>query len=186
MTASIGDRIAESILAREKGFVDHPSDSGGPTNHGVTEATARANGYHGPMQDLPRSFAYDLYVRRYFIEPGFDRVAAISEPIAAELADSGVNFGPSVPSVWFQRWLTAFNRQGVDYPDLRADGVIGRVTLRSLELFLDKRRKENGESVMVAALNCTQGNRYLELAERREKDEDFLFGWVRHRVLAPA
>jgi len=36
--------------------------------------------------------------------------------------------------------------------------------------------------VLLTALNCSQGARYLELAEGREKNEDFLFGWVLNRV----
>ena len=36
---------------------------------------------------------------------------------------------------------------------------------------------------MVAALNCTQGGYYLDLAERRPSQEDFLYGWIRTRVL---
>jgi hypothetical protein len=35
----------------------------------------------------------------------------------------------------------------------------------------------------VRALNCSQGARYLELAEGREANEDFLYGWVKERVL---
>jgi hypothetical protein len=43
-----------------------------------------------------------------------------------------------------------------------------------------------GERVLLAALNCSQGHRYLELSEGREDNEDFTFGWVRARVsLAP-
>jgi len=31
-------------------------------------------------------------------------------------------------------------------------------------------------------LNALQGAYYIELAERREKDEDFIYGWFKHRV----
>src|SRR3546814_9828818 len=89
--------------------------------------------------------------------------------------------GPTVPIVWLQRWLTALNRQGRDYPDLRPDGAIGPVTLRALGCFLAQRGPE-GERALVVALNCCQGARYLELAEARAKNEAFLFGWLRARV----
>jgi hypothetical protein len=32
------------------------------------------------------------------------------------------------------------------------------------------------------ALNCSQGARYLELAEGRAKPTNFLYGWVKERV----
>lgn len=182
---SIGDRIADQIIEREGGYVNHPSDRGGPTCYGVTEAVARANGYKGPMQDLPRSFAFNLYVDRYFRKPGFDKVAEVSQKIAAELTDTAVNCGPGLPPIWLQEWLNGFNRQGKDYPDLTVDGAIGPMTISVLRAFLAKRGAE-GERVMLAALNCSQGARYLDLTQRREKNEDFLFGWVRDRVMNPA
>ncbi|ELR7144650.1 hypothetical protein QRK96_004328, partial [Escherichia coli] len=41
----------------------------------------------------------------------------------------------------------------------------------------------DGELVMLTALNCTQGGRYLELAEKREANELFIYGWMKGRVL---
>ncbi|MFX4223519.1 MAG: glycoside hydrolase family 108 protein [Thalassobaculum sp.] len=185
MSASIGARIADAIIKREGGYVDHPSDRGGPTKYGVTEAVARANGYRGAMEDLPRDFAHGLFVDRYFRKPGFDRVAKVSEKIAAELTDTAVNCGPGLPPIWLQEWLNGFNRQGKDYPDLTVDGAIGPITIDALQAFLSKRGSQ-GETVMLAALNCSQGARYLDLTQRREKNEDFLYGWLRDRVVKPA
>jgi lysozyme family protein len=173
--------LVAGIMDREGGYVDHPADRGGPTRWGITEAVARANGYAYQMRDLPRALAEKIYAERYVTGPGFDKVAGISERIAEELADSGVNFGPTVPSVWLQRWLNGFNRRGRDYADLRVDGALGPVTLAALKAFLETRAPE-GEGVLFAALNCSQGARYLELAEGRESQESFLYGWVRGRV----
>jgi hypothetical protein len=36
---------------------------------------------------------------------------------------------------------------------------------------------------MLRALNCSQGQRYLELAEQRSANETFVYGWVRERVV---
>ncbi|EIG41384.1 hypothetical protein ESTG_04974 [Escherichia coli B799] len=41
---------------------------------------------------------------------------------------------------------------------------------------------KDGELVMLKALNCTQGDRYLELAEKREANESFVYGWMKERV----
>ena len=37
------DQIIEGILGKEGGYVDHPSDKGGPTRWGITQTTARAS-----------------------------------------------------------------------------------------------------------------------------------------------
>ncbi|MBQ4783282.1 hypothetical protein F9U38_22515, partial [Pectobacterium versatile] len=104
-----------------------------------------------------------------------------SPVIAAELCDTGINMGPSVPSKWFQRWLTAMNDGGRLYPDLIADGNIGPRTITALRQYLVARGLE-AERVLLRALNCSQGARYLELAEQRPANEAFLYGWVRERV----
>jgi Co/Zn/Cd efflux system component len=40
--------------------------------------------------------------------------------------------------------------------------------------------------VLVAALNALLGEFLIDLAERRPKDEAFLYGWLKARVLEPA
>jgi len=176
-------RIIDGVIGREGRYSNHPSDKGGETMWGVTAAVARAHGYTGPMAEMPREIAVEIYLQRYVLTPGFGRVYAVSARIAEELVDSGVNLGPTVPATWLQRWLTAFNRQGQDYPNLVADGVIGAKTIEALKAFLAK-RGPRGELVLLVALNCSQGHRYLELSEGREANEDFLFGWVAERVVA--
>ncbi|HGV2852360.1 TPA: putative peptidoglycan-binding domain-containing protein, partial [Escherichia coli] len=110
-----------------------------------------------------------------------DQVATLSPDIAAELCDTGVNMGPTVASRMLQRWLNVFNQQGRLYPDMDTDGRIGPRTINALRAYLQKRGKD-GELVLVKALNCTQGDRYLELAEKREANESFVYGWMKERV----
>jgi lysozyme family protein len=69
------------------------------------------------------------------------------------------------------------NREGL-YRDLKVDGIIGLATVSALTRYLEQR----DESALVKALNCLQGAFYIELAERREKDETFVYGWFKHRV----
>lgn len=82
---------------------------------------------------------------------------------------------------FFQRWLNAFNDQQTLYPDLIADGQIGPRSISALKSFPAKRGSE-GESVLLRALNCSRGQRYLELAEQRPANESFIYGWIRERV----
>ncbi|EOH0525696.1 glycoside hydrolase family 108 protein [Klebsiella aerogenes] len=175
------DNIFDAILGKEGGYVDHPNDKGGPTNWGITQATARAHGYTGDMRNLTREQALSILEADYWYGPRFDQVASVSSAIAAELCDTGVNMGPSVPVKWLQRWLNAFNNQQNLYPDLVADGHIGPRSISALKSYLAARGKE-GEEVMLRALNCSQGQRYLELAEGRPANESFVYGWVKERV----
>lgn len=175
------DKIIENILGKEGGYVNNPDDAGGATRWGVTQKTARANGYTGDMRNLSREDARRILEADYWHGPRFDLVANLSPSIAAELCDTGVNMGPSVQAKWLQRWLNAFNQQQKLYPDLIADGQIGPRTVAALSEFLAARGKE-GEEVLLKALNCSQGARYLELTEQRQANETFLYGWLKERV----
>lgn len=175
------DRIIDGILAREGGYVNHPDDKGGPTKYGITEAEARRNGWTGLIQDITEDFARQVYRTRYWTEPGFDKVATVSEAIAEEVCDTGVNMGVRTSSKYLQRALNALNLKGELFADSPVDGLIGPMTISALTSFLAKRGKE-GEQVLLKALNCLQGARYIELCEERQTNESFLYGWMRQRI----
>ncbi|MBF0375763.1 MAG: hypothetical protein HQL39_20435 [Alphaproteobacteria bacterium] len=175
-------RTIDAIIDIEGGYSDHPADSGGATMYGITEAVARAAGHTGPMRDLPRPLAFQIYVARYWNPLRLDDIAALSVPIAAELADTGINMGPPTAARFLQRALNALNQGGRAFADVAVDGVAGGGTVTALQTFL-RARGEKGERVLLRALNCLQGARYIALAENREKDEAFVFGWLEHRVV---
>lgn len=174
------DEIIDGVIGREGYYSNHPSDRGGETMWGITVAVARANGYAGPMRDMPREVAKAIYKKRYVMDPGFGAVLALSEPIAEELVDTGVNMGPFWASVFLQKALNALNMQGKHYADINEDGDVGQGTLNALKAYLAKRGTE-GVTVMVKALNAQQGARYLDLT-KRPKNEDFVYGWLRTRL----
>ena len=176
------DELIDGLIDREGGYVNHPSDRGGPTNFGITEGVARAHGFSGSMRNLPRSEAAAIYKRLYWLRPRFDQVAKRSQAVAAELFDSGVNMGPSVAATFLQRALSALNRDRQDYADLVPDGRIGPATLSALDRFLELRGQKKGETVLLKALDALQGERYIRLAERRPANEAFLYGWLANRV----
>lgn len=174
-------QIIDNVIGKEGGYVNHPNDRGGPTKWGITEKVARAHGFSGDMKNLTREEAVSIFEADYWYGPRFNQVADVSIVIAVELMDTGVNMGPSVPSKWLQRWLNAFNNQGKLYPDMVADGNIGPRTLSALTLYLKARGKE-GEQVLLKALNCSQGVRYLEIMENNPSQESFGYGWLKERV----
>jgi len=174
-------RILDTVIGVEGGYSNHPADRGGPTRWGVTEAVARRFGYKGDMRDLPRERAVEIYLGDYVYTPGFDLIHAIAPAIGEELVEAGINFGPAVPSTWLQMALNSFNNQATLYPDLKEDGKAGAMTRAALASYLAKRGPE-GLTVLLKALNCLQGARYIDLGRQRQANEAFTYGWIRARV----
>lgn len=173
------NRIINEIIRVEGGYVNDPRDSGGETNFGITVAVARANGYNGAMRDMPRSVAFDIYSARYWDAVKGDNLVKLSEHVAEEVVDTSVNMGPGRAGKFLQRALNVLNKRGSLYRDLAVDGAIGKATLSALRAYLGSRDEET----LVKALNCLQGAYYITLAERREKDERFVYGWFKNRVV---
>jgi len=171
----------ESLIGIEGGYVNNPHDSGGKTRWGITEAVARLYGYRGVMEDLPREFAVEVFTQEYFLKPKLDLLYELSHLVGQEVFDTGVNTGPGRAIEFLQQSLNALNRRAELYPDIKVDGICGEGTARALKSFLGERGGE-GEEVLLKCLNCLQGSYYLDLTARREKDEEFLYGWVNKRV----
>jgi lysozyme family protein len=181
MSADLFDELVEGLIGREGGYVNDPKDPGGETIWGMTRVVARENGFTGPMRSMTREQAKAIYRAKYWAKPGLYLVAPLSRALADELLDTGVNMGTGTAGMFLQRTLNALNREGRDYPDLRVDGAIGPGSAGALKAYLAKRGKR-GEQVLLKALNCLQGARYIELAEGREKSEEYVYGWLDNRV----
>lgn len=176
------EQYLDELIKREGGYVNNPSDRGGATKYGITEAVARANGFNGNMKDLPLDVAKAIYRKNYWTAPRFDQVNVISSLVAEELLDTGVNCGTGFTKPLLQRALNLLNNQGkAGFPDLVIDGVYGSTTLGALKTYLAKRGKE-GEKVLVRVLNIMQGQRYIEICERNPTQEQFFYGWIANRV----
>lgn len=114
------DDAFAKLLGHEGGYVDHPSDPGGATNWGVTQAVARANGYAGHMRDFPQEAAKRIYRAQYW-----DAVSAEALPPALRYVvfDAAVNSGVKQAIRWLQRAVFADD-----------DGVIGAKTLMAVNV----------------------------------------------------
>lgn len=174
-------QFINKTIAKEGGYVDHPDDKGGATKYGITEAVAKEWGFHGPMSELTEEIAHSIYFHSYWIKPRFYDLNEHSELIAWEVFDTGVLCGTGTGIRFLQQALSAFNQSGTLYPDLSDDGVLGSKTLSALEAYLDH-RGPTGEVVLLKALNCLQGAYFIKLAELREQNESFVYGWINHRV----
>ncbi len=175
--------INDLIDLREGGFVDNKDDSGGATKYGITEAVARENGYTGLMKDLPREKAFEIYEKKYWKALNLDLIIiAAGWKIAEKLFDIAVNCGSFRAGEFLQRTLNVFNMKQAFYKDLKVDGGIGEKTVLALRDYMNHREKLRGEEVILKTLNGLQLNHYITLAERREKDEAFVYGWVLKRI----
>ena len=168
------EQIINHIIGLEGGYVDDPADSGGKTNYGITESVARANGYDGEMSAMPQSLAFDIYAKKYWDAVKADELCAIDKRIALEVVDTGVNMGTGRAVKFLQRALDVLSSH-----DVAVDGAIGSKTIAAL---VDYMARRNDPGTLLKALNCMQGEFYISLAERREKDKAFVYGWLRNRV----
>lgn len=179
------DKLIEEVIGREGGYVNHPNDRGGPTNWGVTQQVARAYGYKGDMKAMPVDTAAAIYKERYWTAPKLDQLAAIFPQLAHEMFDTGINMGPATVIKFVQRVLNVCNRGASDYPDIGADGQIGKMTLAAAAGLKAKRGVQAGE-VLRKAIDGLQAARYVEIAENNPTQEDFAYGWLANRIGALA
>lgn len=179
---TVKQKVISKIIEVEGGYVNDPKDSGGETKYGITVAVARANGYTGDMKNLPYDLAFKIYSTKYWDSLNLDAIEKVAPKIAEEMADTAVNMGVDRSGTFLQRCLNVLNNQGTAYPDIVVDGGVGGKTLAALNSFLSL-RKLDGEEVLLKMLNCLQGEFYISLAEKRDKDEKFVFGWFKNRVI---
>ena len=105
-----------------------------------------------------------------------DSIVEVCPVVAERLFDIGVNMGCGRAAEWMQRILNALNQNGRLWPDIAVDGALGDETLGAFNAYIGA-RGTNGCAVLVDYLRAMQGHFYIDLAERRPKDEAFVYGW---------
>lgn len=104
----------------EKGYVNHPDDTGGATNFGITQRVARSYGYKGDMRNFPRSMAVEIYYKEYW-------QGKIQEHLANRIGllvfDTSINSGYGQAIKLLQRAC-----------GVKADGIVGVDTLGAISL----------------------------------------------------
>ena len=178
---TLKEEIINGIIEIEGGYVNDSADSGGETNYGITKRVARAYGYRGKMRNLSKSKAFEIYSKLYWDKLRLDDIEELSPLIAEEMADTGVNMGTARAGRFLKRYyIVEYNRFAL-YWYLVVDGQPGKKTIKALRTYV-KIRGDKGVLVLHRMLNGLQASFYVTLAERRVKDEKFMFGWFSNRV----
>jgi len=164
------------------GYVNDHDDRGGETMHGITVKRAREYGYMGEMRDMPMSVVYNIYMSMYWTPIMGNSLDEIAPRIAKEVMDTAVLTGTYRSGIFLQRSLNALNNQQKIYKDIKVDGKIGKKTIKALKLYVAYRGYE-GVQVLYGLLNGLLASFLTRLAERRELNEKFFYGWVLNRVL---
>ena len=176
--------ISRDKTSIEAGYVDDPDDSGGITNHGVTQALANQYkttlktkfGWDGNMRNLTTEMAFFIYKTHFWDKMKLDEVMKRSVFLADRLFDLGINAGKTVPVKNLQRYLNVMNNRQTYWKNIDADGAMGPQTLAALDAYIAK-RGATGKDYLIDAMLDMQSTYYIELAERREKVEKFIYGW---------
>ena len=174
-------KLIEALIEREGGYVNDPLDRGGETNYGITKKVANKNGYVGDMKKIPYEFVFNLYQQRYWHSLKLDQISEISEPLAIQLFDFGVNSGIANAAKNLQIVLNVLNQEQDIYNDLVTDGVLGSKTIIALTQFV-KHRKEKGLHVLTEAIRAQRISFCINIAVNDQRQEKYQFGWL-HRIV---
>lgn len=170
--------ILAAVFAFEGGYVNDPKDPGGETNHGITVAVARDHGYTGPMKDLPKEKATEIYLDDYIIKPGYGELIALSPAVGHKVVDAGVNTGTRQSSLWFQRSMNALSRGGQDFPQINVDGKLGTGSIKAYEALRRVRGNVRACELTIKLMDAQQASHYMSLT----KTPQYIPGWINHRI----
>ncbi|MEL6707602.1 MAG: glycosyl hydrolase 108 family protein [Pseudomonadota bacterium] len=207
--AAIGLMLSET-LDLEGGYVNHPSDPGGETNHGITVGTARQAGFNGSMRDLKRTCDYPIEMRASLervLDEGDGELRAKlledsdgEEKCAEQILYEGYIEKPGYLPLIVIDWAVASEvfDQAVNFGPSRPSryfqravnrlcgtnlGVDGRIGPLTVDAWA-RCRESRGPRVcvqMLDDLDRQQEAEYRRLA-RRAWARKFLRGWLNHRI----
>ena len=113
------------------------------------------------LADLVRQF----YRVRFWNAMRCNQLDTISQEVAEELFEAGVNCGTGNGIRFLQRALNALNSRGRIYPDLYVDGAIGPKTIQAVAACI----KARSPRILV---KCQNGEQYIYY-KNWSKHEDF-------------
>lgn len=168
--ANAVEAMIEDILRREGGFVDHPSDRGGPTNFGITLRTLaswrRKDVSRDDVRRMTQTEAREIYKGRYFLQPRVDRLPAVLQPVTFDMC---IHHGPASAIKMLQDVLQAV------HPPCDVDGGIGEETLESATKALEKA----GAKTLIDKVVDRRVALFEEIVSKDPSQRVFLKGWLR-------
>ena len=152
--------VITEVIRREGGYVDHPSDRGGPTHYGITLKTLAAWRGQPVTEDdvlaLTETEARQIYRREYIERPGLDQIA---DPLLRGLlVDYAVHSGP-------RRAIEELQRVS----GVTVDGKLGPQTLSAVAV-------KGAESLRRGVLRAR--GRYLARLLSDPSQRVFAAGWL--------
>lgn len=152
------DPVIDEILTAEGGFSDDPTDPGGRTDKGISEAAHPKAWEDGKVTtEEARAIYEDQYVKR----PGFDQIP--DTRLLHHLVDFGVTSGPTTAIRHLQTLL------GVE-----VDGILGPETLQALST-VSLRDLSNH-------LMCSRLEMIGRILNRDKSQVRFALGWIRRAI----
>lgn len=156
------DQCLKFILEVEGGYCNDPSDRGGATNCGITQAVyddyrVHAGRNRQPVVGISPDEVADIYRMRYWQAVRGDQLPSLVDLV---VFDAAVNHGPRQAILFLQRAV------GAD-----ADGQIGPKTIAAVQQ--DVRQGID----VAAAIIAERRDFYAMLVERKPDQRKFLKGW---------
>jgi len=152
------------ILEFEGGYVNNPNDSGGATNKGITQYTySNYRQNHklsfNPVEKISDDEVSAIYTD-FYNSCGADKVTLINPRLATQLFDFAINAGPTQAIKTLQRSLGVY-----------ADGIIGPITLNSINNIIDQARVSKSFALFRVAF-------YFKLVQMKPSQRQFLMSWL--------
>lgn len=178
------NKAIEFVLENDGGFVFHPNDPGGATNHGVSLRTLRqledndlddwnfdkdGDVDADDVKLMAKGAAIKFY-EKHFWSKYFDRL--LDQQIATKVFDMAINMGQRQAVKILQR---ARNQIKIT---LIVDGVIGLKTVGAVN--------EISSTLLHYLIIAEQARFYFDLVDKKPSRGVFLLGWLRRAYLWPA
>lgn len=181
------ERAYSQLSEIEGGLSDHPSDSGGKTAYGWTYDTAKEAGWKGLKSKFLKEFklkdSKNLIQSHYWIRLRLQEIAEKCENVSFQILDFAFHAGEDKSIKAFQKGLNLFNRRQKDYEDIKEDGIIGDKTIGAFKGLITARNQATTGKLLTAFLTVEHGHHLNTVAEKWEKNEDFMVGWYLNRII---
>lgn len=153
------DALILEIIEREgRKDTNNPNDSGGRTKYGISERANPEAWKNGPPT---LEQAKEIFLHKYLVTPRIHLVTP--DYLRDQVADWAVTSGPFIPIQNLQRILK-----------VEDDGHMGPLTLAALT----ERKGDDVNNRLVDSHVLMIGR----LVQKRPKDLEFLFGWLRRAL----